>query len=241
MRRFFLPPEGFEGNRFRLTGKDAHHAIRVLRLRVGESLVLLDGKGGAFWGIIERIDSEVTGSLTGPAPSAPEMPLPITLAPALLKGEKFDWVLQKSTELGVHRIQPLLCERCVVQGKEGKEGKISRWQGIAREAAEQCERLLVPDVLPPLPLSKLPFEGTVLYCAERSGEPMPQVLPSLEPERLTVVIGPEGGFSPREDDWLRERGAIPVSLGTRILRAETASIAVLSMLLYRYGFPETLA
>lgn len=238
MRRFFLPPEGFEGNRFRLTGKDAHHAIRVLRLRVGEPLVLLDGKGGAFWGTIETIDAEVTGTMTGPAPSAPELPLPITLAPALLKGEKFDWVLQKSTELGVHRIQPLLCERCVAQGKEGK---LARWQGIAREAAEQSERLLVPEVRSPLPLSKLPFEGTVLYCAERGGAPLPQVLHSLTPERLTAVIGPEGGFSPREDEWLRERGALPVSLGSRILRAETASLAILSMLLYRFGFPKTSA
>ncbi|HEY9766132.1 MAG TPA: RsmE family RNA methyltransferase [Chroococcales cyanobacterium] len=232
MARFFLSPEDLRGDRFFLRGEDLHHALRVLRLREKDSVVLLDGKGGSFFGHIEQIGkSEASGILTGPAPSAGD--LPITLACALLRGEKFDLVIQKSTELGVRRIQPIVTERCVSHGE-----KLSRWRRIAKEAAEQCERLFLPEILPPVPLASLEFEKISLFCSERGGEKLPASLAKIELKgfsgRILAVVGPEGGFTSSEAELLVSKGASPVSLGKRILRAETAAVAVMSMLLYRF-------
>ncbi|HBN07518.1 MAG TPA: hypothetical protein DD435_02350 [Cyanobacteria bacterium UBA8530] len=230
MARFFLSPEDIREERFFLRGEDFHHALRVLRLREKDSVVLLDGKGSSFLGRLDHLGKkEASGVLTGPAPSAGD--LPITLACALLRGEKFDWVIQKSTELGVRRIQPIVTERCVSNGE-----KLSRWKKIAKEAAEQCERLFLPEILPPVPLASLELEEISLFCSERGGEKLPSVLNKLELKDFSIlaVVGPEGGFTPSEGELLVSKGAIPVSLGKRILRAETASVAVMSMLLYRF-------
>ncbi|MNY31204.1 Ribosomal RNA small subunit methyltransferase E [compost metagenome] len=153
------------------------------------------------------------------------------------KGEKFEWIVQKATELGVSRIVPVLTERSVVklQGDKAQD-KVRRWQAIAKEAAEQCERALVPTVEAPVSfrawLAASPAEAvTRLACLEREGKvPLVKVLAQpLVPGAVELVVGPEGGFTPAEGEALVASGATAVSLGARILRTETASLAALAI------------
>lgn len=230
MHRFFILPENIQGQSFQITGPDVKHVTRVLRLGVGDRLIVLDGQGGSFLGEIEDIAKDVTGRILADVSSAPEMPVAVTLACALIKGEKMDWVIQKATELGVSKIQPIVTSRCVAQPKAEK---VERWQKIAQEAAEQSERLFVPKVLAPIGIDKLTLP--LYVCAERGGDPLPQVFTNCEHSSLTVAVGPEGGFTEEEFSRFEALGAHFISLGPRILRAETAALAVLSALLYRFG------
>lgn len=238
--RVFLPPEAFQGATVTLSGDAFHHLCRVLRLKAGDCLYALDGKGSLYHVRLDDVSrAQAIGTVMAREAASGEPRLPVTLAAALIKGERWDWLLQKATELGVHRIQPLSTSRTVVQVDPRKASdKQARWQKIVLEAAEQSERGRVPEVMPPLTLSAFlagPRAGLTLACMERSGQPLPAVLAeSPAPEAVTVLLGPEGGFAPMEADMIRASGAWSVSLGSRILRAETAGMAVLAMLAYHY-------
>lgn len=176
-----------------------------------------------------------------PAPCAPEPSAYVTLFAAVLKGDRQDWLIQKAVELGVSRIQPLLCARGVVKGSA--PDRTERWQRIAREAAEQCERGIVPQVADPVPLERATWGGAMaLICTERQGQPLLAVLQALQAHpgirRLAVFVGPEGGWTPEEVSALLARGALAVSLGPRVLRAETAALAALAGLMLA-SQPET--
>jgi 16S rRNA (uracil1498-N3)-methyltransferase len=251
--RVFLPPAAFAGQAetgqaggsVLLEGEAFHHLCRVLRLKEGDRLFALDGLGSLYHVTLDSVSKDrATGTVTGSEPAGGEPPVPITLAAAIPKGERWEWILQKATELGVSRIQPLMTSRTVVQIDARKApDKLARWQKIVLEAAEQCERGRVPEVLPPLTwnaflksaASAAAAPALMLACLERAGEAMPQVLEaSPKPTSITVLVGPEGGFSPQESDEALALGAKGISLGKRILRAETASLAVLAMLAYHY-------
>ena len=244
--RVFLPPAAFAADGpLVLEGEAFHHLCRVLRLKEGDRLYALDGLGMLYHVTLDSVGkSSAEGTITGKEPAGGEPPVPITLAAAIPKGERWEWILQKATELGVTRILPLMTSRTVVQIDPRKaQDKLARWQKIVLEAAEQCERGRVPEVLPPMTWNafvkssgpEAVARGALLACLERAGEPMPRVLESLPtPEALTVLVGPEGGFSPQETDEALAMGAKGISLGSRILRAETASVAVLAMLAYHY-------
>lgn len=244
--RVFLPPSAFaDAGAVTLDGEAFHHLCRVLRLKEGDRLYALDGQGMLFHVTLDSVSKDrAQGHVTGSEPAGGEPPVPITLAAAIPKGERWEWILQKATELGVSRILPLMTSRTVVQIDPRKaQDKQARWQKIVLEAAEQCERGRVPEVMMPLTwnafLKAAAAEASpshlVLACLERSGEPMPRVLGAApRPEAITVLVGPEGGFSPTESDDALALGAKGISLGSRILRAETASLAVLAMLAYQY-------
>ena len=242
--RVFLPPEAFADGTVTMEGDAVHHLCRVLRLSAGDRLYALDGRGMLFHVTLDAVAKDrAHGTITGSEPARGEPPVPITLAAAIPKGERWEWLLQKATELGVSRIQPLITARTIVQVEPRKAAdKLARWQKIVMEAAEQCERACVPAVLPPMTWTAFaaapPPPGLLLACLERvehAGASLPALLEAAPPPAaVTVLVGPEGGFSPQEAEAMRALGAEPASLGARILRAETASMAILAMLAYHF-------
>lgn len=234
--RFFLPPDQIAQTEVVLRDQDANHAARVLRLRPGDMVFALDGAGSLYQVRLTEVDKrETRGAIVAKEAATGELPVPVTLVQGVPKGEKFDWILQKATELGVTRIVPVVTERTVVRlSGDRAQDKVRRWQAIAREAAEQCERAMVPVVEAPVDFAswlKAPLaEGVLrLACLERrGGVPLMRALAGPRPLGYEVVVGPEGGFGPAEADRLIASGARNVSLGTRILRTETASLMALA-------------
>lgn len=234
--RFFLPPDQIAETEVVLREQDANHAARVLRLRPGDMVFALDGRGSLYQVRLTEVDKrETRGAIVAKEAATGELPVPVTLVQGLPKGEKFDWILQKATELGVTRIVPVVTERTVVRlSGDRAQDKVRRWQAIAREAAEQCERAMVPVVDAPVDFAswlKAPLaEGVLrLACLERhGGVPLMRALSEVRPAGYEVVVGPEGGFGPAEADRLIASGAQNVTLGTRILRTETASLMALA-------------
>lgn len=239
--RFFLPPDQIQVAEVVLLDQDANHVARVLRMHPGDPIFVLDGLGNLFHVRLTVVDKrETRGKILSQDAATGELPVSVTLVQALPKGEKFDWILQKATELGVERIVPVVTERTVVRlSGDRSQDKVRRWQAIVKEAAEQCERAKVPVVAAPVELGtwlKQPLaEGAIrLACLERQqGIPLARALEGAMPRGFEVVIGPEGGFSSQEADRLIASGARSVSLGGRILRTETASLMALAVIASR--------
>jgi 16S rRNA (uracil1498-N3)-methyltransferase len=238
MPRFFIDPQQIEGENLRLTGGDAHHAIKVLRLTPGAAITVLDGTGTVYEAVVESIDGgEVVAGVRSQG-VAHEPPVAIALYQALPKADKLELVIQKATELGMARLVPVAASRSVVQVKADKaESKLARWQKIAHEAAEQSERGRVPRVEAPVAVKDVQLaEGELgLVLSERvEGPSLPRALPEAPPRGLAIFVGPEGGWTPEELETLRSKGAVEVSLGKRILRTETAGLAALAMVMAKY-------
>ena len=238
MPRIFIDPRAIAGDTVHLGAGDAQYLTRVMRLGRGDVVELLDGTGeGLRCEIEEAHKAGVTARILDRF-AVPEPPVPITLYQALPKGDKLELIIQKSTELGVGRVVPVAATRSVVQLKGDRaETKVARWQKIAQEAAEQCERGKVPVVDVPERLSdvRLP-DGTLgLILSERVVTPtLPQALPSVAPMAVAIFVGPEGGWTAEELATMRALGAIEVSLGDRILRTETAGMAAMAILMAAY-------
>lgn len=243
MRRFFAAPESFAGARINLSLEESRHLRDVLRLRAGDRIAVFDGAGNEFVCRIESVGRKTEAAVLQIEekinPPAPESPLNLTLAVALLKGEKFDLVVQKATELGVKKIVPLETKRADVKLKDERDAakKLERWQRIALEAAKQSGRAVLPKIEKPLEFEvflKSAAEGTRVFFAERGGEALHQIFRD-KIEDLTAVVGAEGGWEEAEIEAARECGFSIVTLGGRILRAETAAIAVTTILQHLGG------
>jgi 16S rRNA (uracil1498-N3)-methyltransferase len=212
----------------------ASHVARVLRLRAGAPLVLFDGSGADFRGEIVAVEGDRVRVRVGErAAGLRESPLAITLVQAVSRGERMDWTLQKATELGVRRIQPVLSARSVVRLDEQQAGrKLRHWQAIVAGACEQCGRSVLPEVRAPLELSRFLAESS------RDGQRLvlspggPASLAGLASAsaRVELLIGPEGGLDDAELDAAGRAGFAPVRLGPRVLRTETAALAALAAL-----------
>ena len=225
----------------RITGADAAHIAKALRMRAGETLTLCDGRGTDYACEIAGFDNgDVLLSILSTAPSRTEPSLHVTLYQGYPKGDKLEWIIQKAVELGAAEIVPVVTARSVARPEENpaKAGrKQERWQKIAAEAAGQCGRGVLPAVSAPLAfrelLIRLEGEPAVVFY-EGGGESL-SALVTPGCSRLSVIIGPEGGFAPEEIDALREAGARVATLGPRILRCETAPLAALSILMHLTG------
>jgi 16S rRNA (uracil1498-N3)-methyltransferase len=240
MRRFFAAPENFSEKEIRLNEDESRHLRDVLRLRIGEKVAVFDGAANEFLCSIERIERKAVSLLILEkinAPS-PESDLNLTLAVALLKGEKFDLVVQKATELGVKRILPLETARADVKIKDEKDvaKKLERWRRIALEAANQSGRAVVPEIEKPIGFEDFvkTSSGERIFFAERGGEELNQI-PNKDFEKLTIVVGAEGGWDEREIELARAGDFRIVTLGGRILRAETAAIVTVALLQHLFG------
>ena len=231
-------------------GEEAKYLADVLRMQVGECICLCDGARTDFTGkITELTRSRVTVELIKRERNNTEPPYEAVLYQALVKGDKMDMIIQKSVELGVSKIVPVSCSRSIVR-LDGKdiEKKIARWQKIAEEAARQCGRGVIPKIEAPISFTAaleqaakksdlvfLPWEGEKSRPLSTLLDEFAVNLPSGEPGLpvLSFFIGPEGGFDPHEIDRAESSSVKTVTLGRRILRTETAGIAVLSMFIYR--------
>ena len=235
-RRFFAPPRAFNfcNQSVTLTADEARHLREVLRLKPGDEVSVFDGEGREFRAAVvqarrEFADLELREEI---APARPESPLRITLAVALLKGEKFDLVVQKATELGVYSFVPLITLHADIKLRDANDAakRVARWQRIALEAAKQSGRAVVPEVSLPVVLQSVLNEGCMLF-SERGGHEFRQI----ETDEVTAIIGSEGGWSDEELEEARAAGAQIVTLGGRVLRAETAAIAAAALLQHRFG------
>ncbi len=244
--RFFVPAEWLHGEvPLALTGDLARQLNKVLRLKPGDRIVLLDNSGLAYEAELLRLEPQaVYIRLVGSFSPQTEPRLRLTLYQALPKGEKFEWILQKGTELGVAAFMPLVAERTALQKPERiSPQRLERWQRIIQEAAEQSGRARLPELGPVRAfeetLATLPAGMPCLMAAlAPQAVPLQRVLEPLRaapPEVMGLFIGPEGDFSPTEVAQAARAGLHLVSLGPRILRAETAGIAASAIILYALG------
>ncbi len=237
MRRFFAPQKNFSDLGVTLDESETRHLRDVLRLRVGDEVNVFDGAGREFLCRMEAIERSRANLhvLSETAPTAPESDLDLTLAVAVTKGEKFDLVIQKMVELGVGRLVPLLTKRCDVKISDAGK-RLERWQRIALEASKQCGRARLMSIDSVTDLSNFFAEkhdgSTRLFFSERGGDAFPA---KIEAKNILAVIGPEGGWDDSEIDLARSSGFTIVTLGGRILRAETAAISVAAILQHRFG------
>lgn len=241
MRRLFLP---FSGENFYLDGEEFHHWVRVNRARVGEEIEIVHPETGRIVcaKLIEIGESQGKMKVLREIQEKDKSPISITLAFGLLKGEKSDWVIQKAVELGVDAIWPLSMDNSIVKLDEKKAAdRQKRWQKIALEASQQCGASKVPVVELPKSLSdavgQFTSRGQIWVPHESAKEKTFKgcLKKGSEKEEHLIVIGPEGGFSEKETLFLKSSPVEIVSLGERILRAETAAIGALSLMLYEWG------
>jgi len=245
MQRFFVPASWLREEEISLTGPLAHQLSRVLRLRPGAHITLLDDSGWAYEVILDHLSPErATAHILAKTQPRTEARLRLHLYQALSRESKFDWVLQKGAELGVSTFVPLLTARSLIRASEAlNERKIARWQRIVAEAAEQSGRACLPKVLAPQRLAAacedIPVEALALIAwVSPETRPLGQVLHSMDDrgvQEICLFIGPEGDFTPLEVECARQARVVPVSLGPRILRTETAGLVALSAILYALG------
>lgn len=240
---YFIQSQSIRNDQITLTGELAHHLGTVLRCHVGERVELVDEARVRYRATLDSITEKriIARILQRGAPEPPPIPS-VTLAQALLKGDKMDWVIQKATELGVSAILPVVTERTIARPRPEREShQRDRWRKIAKEAAQQSGRLEIPNVDPAVSFEeilKTPPEAS-LKLLPWEGEHGPSLKSALyhfkEETSIAVLIGPEGGFSLQEIEKARKAGWVSVSLGPRILRADTAGLAVLAILQYELG------
>ncbi len=241
MRRFTLQPEQVAGGRVTFDAGESRHLTRVLRLRPGDTVVATDGAGHDYTVRLERLGETAIGTILAEAAGVAVSPLAITLIQGVPKGDKMEAIVRAATELGVARVLPALCERTIVRLETSRwRERARRWQRVAREAAKQSGRAVIPEVATPRPLGEwlgAGEPGDLALCLwEGDGAPLRGVLAAaLAPRSARVVIGPEGGLARDEVEAARAHGLTVVSLGPRILRTETAGPAIVAVLQSRFG------
>ena len=225
------------GAQFALGADAAQHVSRALRLKAGDAIVIFDGRGGEYEAALTRVDRDrVDVKLGGWRDVGREPTLEVGLAQGLPEADKMDWIIQKSVELGVAWIQPLVCERSVVRiAGERAERRAAHWQRVAIAACEQSGRNTVPEVRPILPFAT--WIATPAAAPRWMLDPSAAALTAREkpPGAIELLVGPEGGFSDRERDFAATTGCERVSLGPRVLRTETAPLAALAAMHALWG------
>ena len=242
MPRFFVAKEYIKEENIIISGADAHHIARSLRMAEGDEVTLCDGEGMEYQCILSRIrDEECIAEIRESCPSVSESPTEINLFMAYPKGDKLETVIQKAVELGAHRIVPFESSRCIKRPKAEKaEKQTARLQRIAEEAAKQCGRARIPSVTQPMSFKEMINEASLselsLLCYENEGgKSIKDALTGRAmPKSISVIVGSEGGFSPEEVNMATESGCVSVTLGRRILRCETAPSYALSAISYEY-------
>jgi 16S rRNA (uracil1498-N3)-methyltransferase len=248
-RRFYAPPGDFDLARMtaRLAAEEARHLVDVLRLGRGDEVFVFDGEGREYrCRVAEAGRAQALLEVCEEVEAArPASPLRLTLCVALLKGEKFDLVVQKATELGVARLVPVVTKFADVRVKEGADGvrRLARWKRIALEAAKQSGRASLPELLGPTPFASVVRGEAIeasqcrLFFSERGGRGLVEALSECpgELKRVAALVGPEGGWAEEELEAARVGGWNVITLGGRVLRAETAAIVATALLEHLCG------
>jgi len=243
VRRFHVRPDAVEGMRLTFDAEESRHIARTLRLGPGDVVAAVDGSGRQYLVRLDRVSGRAAvGTVLSSEHRTVESPLAITLAQGVPKGGKLEAIVRAATELGVARIAPVITERTVVRLDPARsDHRVGRWQRVAREAAKQCGRTVIPAVDPFRPLAEfLAAErqtGLRLCLWEGEARGLGALLDSLtEPvSGATILIGPEGGLAEAEVGLARSHGFVVASLGPRILRTETAGLTVIAVLQARFG------
>lgn len=237
MRRFYAPKTNFADNNVTIDVDESRHLRNVLRLKMGDEVSVFDGTGGEFRCEITAISKQISwlAVIDKITPASPESSLEITLAATILNGEKFDLIIQKAVELGVAVFIPLTAIRGDVKLKDA-EKRMERWRRIALEATKQSGRAKLMQIIEPTAFDKLisnSNDKNVVLFSERDGGDFSQIMP--RGKKITALFGPKGGWDDSELNAARLAGVNIVTLGGRILRAETASIAITAILQHRFG------
>ena len=245
MHRFFVPTGNIISDNVKLDGAVVHQIGNVLRARSGDRVVLLDNSGWEYTVILEKVSPhEVIGRVIEKLVATGEANVEITLYQAVLKSERFEFVLQKGTELGVTNFVPVLCARTVPKYREFEQlrNRYNRWQRIVSEAAEQSHRGKLPVLHPPIEFFTACNIVEDLAIIAWENEQMLGLRETLtkwkrvnSKNSFSIFTGPEGGFTVQEINIASDNGIVPVTLGRRILRAETAAITTVSAIMYEYG------
>ena len=244
MHRFYLPPEQCQGATLLLAGREAHHALHVLRLARGELITVLDGVGNEFLCAVEKCSRAAVTLSVSLKNFTPPPPCSITLLQAIPKGKLIESIIEKAVELGVSRIVPILAQR-VTTHLDDETGplKVEKWRTVAVEAIKQCGSPWLPKIEAPVTIKqfldrKEKFELPLVASLQGDRRHPREVFRKFHtahgrpPVSICVWVGPEGDFSPEEINAIKAEGARPITLGRLVLRVETASIYCLSVLNY---------
>lgn len=240
--RFYCPVTIFPGAEIPLPEAAGHHALRVLRLKVGDAAVVFNGDGSEYSGRISRAGRQgISVTALEQRNAGRESPLQVRLVQGLVGSDKMDWLLEKATELGVAEVQPVSTSRSVVRlSGERAEKRLAHWQGVVIAACEQCGRTRLPQLTPLLTFAawleveqRAATEGFGILLAPQARQGL-STLPRPG-GKVTLLVGPEGGFSDEEQMLAEQRGFLPVRLGARILRTETVALAALAAMQALWG------
>lgn len=238
MPRFPISEDQINNNEAIVTGDDYKHIVKVLRLKLGDDITLFDSNSMEYYGKIREINKkDIIVSINTSKKVNTESPIEITLLQGLPKADKMDYIIEKATELGVHRVVPVITERSQIRERDRKK----RWDRIALEAAKQCGR-----TKPTIIENTLDFDNAISLYKQSELAIILQVNSEISaknyikkslqaPSNIVLFVGPEGGFTDNEVLLGNEMGFISLGLGPRVLRTETASLAVLSVLQFHYG------
>jgi 16S rRNA (uracil1498-N3)-methyltransferase len=239
--RFFASPSQFTESSVSLDAGEAHHLTRVLRLSEGARVFVFNGEGDEWEAeVAHAAKREVDLRLLHKLEDRVESKLRLTLGQALIKGDKFDWIAQKATELGVTRIVPLLTDQSDIRrADERSDSRLERWRRISLEALKQCGRRRLVEITNPIKFSDFCRNERLshsLICSEYGGLRLSEVAPELfGAENVNLCVGAEGGWSPAEIKTAEENRFYPISLGPRILRTETAAVVAVALAQHHFG------
>ena len=242
MHHFFVSPEQIDNEYVYITGSDVNHIKNVLRMKVSEELLISDGQGKDYVCQVDSMDEDnIKARIVDDQYEGTELPCKLYLFQGLPKADKMEMIIQKAVELGAYSIIPVATKRCVVKLDDKKQdSKIKRWQAISESAAKQSRRGIIPEVgrvmtfkeaikmASDMDLALIPYEN--FKDMVETGKAMSNVTGA---KNIAIFIGPEGGFEECEIDYAFENGVKPISLGKRILRTETAGLAILSVLMFQ--------
>jgi 16S rRNA (uracil1498-N3)-methyltransferase len=239
MPRFFHPQPLAVGAVVKLAPETAHH-VHVLRLAVGDNISLFNGQGGEYTATLTQIDRRAaTAEIKTFSPREAELPYAITLAQALPEGSKMDWIIEKAVELGATAIQPLATRRCVVRLSEERAAKKNgHWNGIIVSATEQCGRNRLPHLADVADFGRWVTQPNLhrrLMLTPRATQSLSDWARHQPAQSVTLIIGPEGGLTDDEEKLACDHGVLPLSIGSRVLRTETAGLAALAALNALWG------
>ncbi len=243
LHRFFVNRQCFLDDKVVITDQQAHQILRVLRLGVGDHIIVLDNEGWEYEVVLVAINKgQLTFEIIDKRQAHGEPQTRITLYQSMLARDKFEWLLQKCTEVGVWRFIPVITRRSLVRKSDTVgPAKLERWQRIITEAAEQSHRGLIPEIDRPIGftecLSQLSeFDLALIASLDEDSKPLGKLMPDqVKPKNIALLIGPEGGFTDDEIKLACENGAAAFSLGPRVLRTETAAMVASALVLYELG------
>jgi len=242
MSRFYVNHKDVKGKYINIRGEEAHHLSNVMRIKEGDRVVLFDGEGKEYTSIIKTVKkSEVTAEIIKTDSVSQEEAVAITLAQAIPKKSKIDFIIEKATELGVDSVIPIYTKRTVVRlDKEKKDSRQTRWGKIAVSASKQCGRTKVPKIYPVTEFDNIverisDYDLALMACLSEDTRKIKEVIKDFKGKKILVFIGPEGDFTKEEMASAGLKGCEHISLGPRVLRVDTAALNILSILRYEIG------